>query len=117
MDIYGKQRIIQETVPGKQITLAHIIAKPAPGLYTALGPAGPCPPGAIGIFTVTPGEAALILADIAVKTAAVAPAAVDRVSGTLLITGDVAAVAAAAEALLLYADQQLGFTTCPLTKT
>ena len=37
-DIYeNKQRIIQETVPGKQITLAHIIANPDPVLYQKLG--------------------------------------------------------------------------------
>ena len=32
-----KQRIIQELVPGKQITLAHIIASPDPVLYAKLG--------------------------------------------------------------------------------
>ena len=30
----GKARIIQELVPGKQITLAHVIANPDPVLYT-----------------------------------------------------------------------------------
>ena len=29
----GKQRVIQEFVPGKQITLAHIIANPNPGTH------------------------------------------------------------------------------------
>ena len=28
-----KQRIIQEFVPGKQVTLAHVIANPDPDLY------------------------------------------------------------------------------------
>ena len=32
-----KLRIIQELVPGKQITLAHVIASPDPILYTKLG--------------------------------------------------------------------------------
>ena len=32
-----KMRIIQELVPGKQITLAHIIANPDPILYEKLG--------------------------------------------------------------------------------
>ena len=32
-----KQRIIQELVPGKQITLAHIIANPEAALYEKLG--------------------------------------------------------------------------------
>ncbi len=33
----AKLRIIQELVPGKQITLAHIIASPDPTLYQKLG--------------------------------------------------------------------------------
>ena len=33
----AKQRIIQELVPGKQITLAHIIAAPDAILYRKLG--------------------------------------------------------------------------------
>ena len=32
-----KQRIIQEYVPGKQVTLAHIIPSPVPSLYMKLG--------------------------------------------------------------------------------
>ena len=32
-----KQRMIQEYVPGKQITLAHIIANPNPEIYEKLG--------------------------------------------------------------------------------
>ena len=31
-----KQRIIQEFVPGKQVTLAHIIANPNPDIYKRL---------------------------------------------------------------------------------
>ncbi|RRQ75829.1 propanediol utilization protein, partial [Streptomyces griseofuscus] len=32
-----KQRIVQEFVPGKQITLAHVIAAPDPDIYRRLG--------------------------------------------------------------------------------
>ena len=41
----GKQRIVQELVPGKQITLAHIIANPDGELYEKLGldPRVSCP--------------------------------------------------------------------------
>ena len=35
--IFEKQRIIQEFVPGKQVTLAHLIANPEPDLYKKLG--------------------------------------------------------------------------------
>ena len=33
----GKERIIQEFVPGKQVTLAHVIASPDKNLYVKLG--------------------------------------------------------------------------------
>lgn len=35
-----KQRIIQEIVPGKQVTMAHLIANPNPDLYKKLGVIG-----------------------------------------------------------------------------
>ena len=59
----SKQRIIQEFVPGKQITLAHIIANPVPKLYEKMGLIDGT--GAIGIFTITPSEGAIIAADVA----------------------------------------------------
>ena len=36
LDDRNKQRIVQELVPGKQITLAHLIANPDPLLYEKL---------------------------------------------------------------------------------
>ena len=36
-DPSDRLRIIQELVPGKQITLAHVIASPDPILYNKLG--------------------------------------------------------------------------------
>ncbi|MEG2455427.1 MAG: propanediol utilization protein, partial [Oscillospiraceae bacterium] len=63
-----KQRIIQEFVPGKQVTLAHVIANPDPDLYKKLGILdGNC--GAIGILTITPSEGAIIAGDVATKAA------------------------------------------------
>ena len=51
-------RIIQELVPGKQITLAHIIANPDRILYKKLGldPAVDYSKAAIGIVTMSPAE-------------------------------------------------------------
>ena len=64
-----KMRIVQELVPGKQVTLAHIIASPDPILYVKLGLVAEDVQkyGAIGILTVTPAETAVIAADIALK--------------------------------------------------
>ena len=51
MAFENKERIIQEFVPGRQITLAHIIASPVPELYGKLGIVDV--KDAIGIFTIT----------------------------------------------------------------
>ena len=89
-----KLRIIQELVPGKQITLAHVIASPDPILYTKLGlnPEIDFGRSAIGILTMSPAETAIIAADLATKTSNVDLSFVDRFSGTLIITGMVADV-------------------------
>ena len=58
-----KSRIIQEYVPGKQITLAHMVTRPKASVYKKLG----LPDDyhdAIGILTITPSEATIIAADI-----------------------------------------------------
>jgi len=111
-----KQRIIQELVPGRQITLAHIIANPDPSLYKSL-PVKNAPQSAIGILTITPPETAIIIADIAIKAAGVAVASVDISSGSLIITGTVSAVESAVRAILEYVGTTLGFEICGLTKT
>ena len=64
IEFQDKQRIIQEFVPGKQITLAHIIANPDPALFKKLGVLGERS-GALGIMTITPSEGAIIGADVA----------------------------------------------------
>ena len=50
---FEKQRVIQEFVPGKQVTMAHLIANPMPDLYKKLGVIGK-PSGALGIMTIPP---------------------------------------------------------------
>ncbi len=49
----NKERIIQEFVPGKQVTLAHLIAHPGEELAKKIGVPDA---GAIGIMTLTPGK-------------------------------------------------------------
>ena len=62
--IDAKQRIIQEFVPGKQVTIAHVIANPKPDLFRKMG-LEEKGRNAIGILTITPGEGTIIAADIA----------------------------------------------------
>jgi len=114
-----KLRIIQELVPGKQITLAHIIANPDRILYKKLGldPAIDYSKAAIGIVTMSPAETAIIAADIATKASGIELGFVDRFSGTLIITGTVSEVESSMNALTDYARETLGFTVCPVTRT
>lgn len=115
----GKMRIVQELVPGKQITLAHIIANPDPVLYVKLGldPAVDYSKSAIGIVTMSPSETAIIAGDIAIKSSGVDLGFVDRFSGTLIVTGTVSEVESALRALVAYAEETLGFVVCPITRT
>ena len=83
-----KMRIVQELVPGKQVTLAHVIASPDPIIYRKLGldPKLDYNRAAIGILT-------------------------------LLFTGKVAEVENAIIEINLYLKEKLGFTICEVTRT
>ncbi len=119
MDSQNKMRLVQELVPGKQITIAHIIANPDEIIYRKLGldPAVDYSRAAIGIVTMSPAETAIIAGDIAIKTSGVELGFVDRFSGTLIVTGRVSEVDAALRALTDYCRDILGFTVCDITKT
>ena len=119
LDEKSKQRIVQELVPGKQITLAHIIASPDKILYEKLGldPSIDYARAAIGILTVSPAETAIIMADVAMKAAALDLGFVDRFSGSLIISGTVSEVEASELAILNYVKNELGYTVCGITRT
>ena len=89
----GKMRLVQEMVPGKQVTLAHIIA------------------------SMTPSEISVIAGDIATKTSKVEMGFIDRFSGTLIFTGRISNVQAAVSSILTYLKNHLGFTICEITRT
>ena len=91
MHMEDKQRIIQEFVPGKQVTLAHVIANPVADLAKKLGIVGGIQ-GAIGILTITPSEAAII-------------------------AGDVESVQAALEAVIHMLCDTLRFSSAPITRS
>ncbi len=117
--LHDKMRIIQEIVPGKQITLAHVIANPDAVLYKKLGldPTIDYSKAAIGIVTMTPAETAIIAGDISIKSSGAEIGFVDRFSGTLIVTGSVSQVETAVNSVCDYAKNVLGFTVCGVTKT
>ena len=110
----GKQRIIQEYVPGKQVTLAHVIASPMADIYERLGIEEA---GAIGILNLTPYETAIIAADIATKTADVEIGFLDRFTGSVVLSGDVQSVETALQAVLDTLQSMLAFDIVPMTRT
>jgi ethanolamine utilization protein EutS len=119
MELKDKMRIVQELVPGKQVTLCHIIANPDDVLYVKLGldPKTDYSRSAIGVLTISPAESAVIAADIAMKSSNAEIGFVDRFTGTLIITGTVSAVEASFTAIRQYVIEKLGYTCCELTRT
>ena len=119
MEMRDKMRIVQELVPGRQITLAHVIANPDPILYQKMGldPKLDYQRAAIGVLTISPAETAVITADIALKASGAELGFVDRFSGTLIITGTVDEVEASFQAITTYFSNNLKFAVCDVTRT
>ena len=86
-------RIVQETVAGKEITLAHVMGGPAPIIYQKLGlnPSIDYGSSAIGIMNMTPPESAVIASDIS-------------------------DVRSALNEVVRYYHDVLGYVTCPVTQ-
>ena len=111
-----KQRVIQEYVPGRQLTLAHIIANPQKDLAKKIGLSNN-EVNAIGILTITPGEAAIIAADLATKSANIEIGFVDRFSGSVVINGDVSSIEAAITDIMEYFKNTLRFSVTEITRS
>ena len=110
----GVGRIIEESVPGKQVTIAHVIASPMHDLYERLGIDEA---EAIGILTLSPYETAIIAADIATKAANVQIGFLDRFTGSVVISGDVQSVETALMAVTDTLQKMLEFAVAPITRT
>jgi len=115
----GKLRIIQESVPGKEVTLAHIIASPDEIIYHKLGldPNVDYQQAAIAILAICPCETTVIAGDIAMKTSKIEMGFLDRFSGTLIFTGRIGNVESSVRGILTYLQNKLGFTVCEITRT
>lgn len=100
-------------VPGKQITLAHLIAHPDADLCAKVGVPDA---GAMGILTLTPGETAIIAGDVAVKGSGVRIAFLDRFSGTLILYGPVGDVEQALHDVNAMLTTVLGYDGCRVTR-
>lgn len=114
------EKSVQVCVPGRQMTLAHVIAAPREIIYEKLS-LEPDPKHlgewAIGIMKFTPWETALVAADIATDASAVKIGFVDRFVGCLVITGYLVNVETALDEVRSYCRDTLGFSVPPLTRS
>lgn len=108
------RRVIEESVPGKQVTIAHVIASPIREVYECLGIDQL---GAIGILTLSPFETSIIAADIAAKAADVEVGFLDRFTGSVIIAGSVDSVEIALNAVCDTLKRGLRFMVPEVTKT
>lgn len=120
----GKRlRMTRVRVPGKEVCLAHVITPSEACIYENLGLHIGVHEGedhrgeAVGFLRFTPWEAVVVAADVAVKSAHVEIGFMDRFCGTLILTGGLMEVQTAAEEVLRFFDQVLGFKTCALHKS
>jgi len=111
---FEKTRIIQEFVPGKQVTIAHIIANPNRDICERIGVDNK---GAVGIMTITPGEGAIIAADAASKSADIRIEFVDRFTGGLVFSGEVSAIESALVGAMHALTGMLGFAASRITRS
>lgn len=111
-----KDRMIFESVPGKQVTLAHIIANPGKRVFQRVG-IEDNGTSAIGLMTVTPSDVSIIASDIMRKASDVNLAFLDRFSGAVCVTGDISAVEHAVKEAQKFLGSTLRFSTCKVTRT
>jgi len=109
-----KKRFIQEFVPGKQVTLSHLIANPDKDMFDKLGIQQA---GALGILTLTPSETVIIAGDRATKSANVEIGFLDRFTGSLVIVGSVSEVETALKEINDFLKEVLAFTPAQITKS
>ena len=111
-----KTRMMQENVPGKQSTRAHIIVKPDKDIYKKRGLPDEYN-DASGILTITPSEASIIAGDLCTKAADVKVGFIDRFSGSVVIVGNNSSVEASLKAVLSMFSGRMRFDTVELSRS
>jgi ethanolamine utilization protein EutS len=118
----GQVRIVRVTVPGKEITLAHIIGVSEYPVYKNMAldigfHEGYDPTGkALGILHMCPWESTLIGADIAVKMGDIDIGFMDRFCGSLILLGEREDIKSAVYEIVRYFRDDLGYPACKVTE-
>lgn len=115
-------RTVRVRVPGKEISLAHIIGVTEASVYQNLGlhigvHEGEDHTGeSIGLMCFTLWESTVVAADVAVKSGGAEIGFMDRFCGSLILTGAHAEVRASIQGVLEFFKDELGFTVCEISE-
>ncbi len=110
-------RIIQESVPGKQITLIHIIANPQADTLRKMGLPKDLESNSIAMLSITPRDVVIIAADVAVEGGDIKVITLDRFSGSLIVTGELSAVESSMRYTADFLQNKMGYLVAPITIT
>ena len=116
-------RLTRVRVPGKELSFAHVFTPNDRSIYENLAlhigvHEGEDHSGdAIGMVRVTPWEAIVVAADVAVKAAHVEVGFMDRFSGALIILGGLSQVMTAVEEVVKFFRDELHFDVCEIHKS
>ena len=119
----GKRlRMTRVRVPAKEVCLAHVINPSEECIYHNLAlhigvHEGEAHTGqAIGMVRLTPWEAVVAAADVAMKSANVQLCFMDRFCGSLIVSGNLTEVQTAVETVVEYFGE-IGFGTCKVFRS
>ena len=122
-ELKGKDlRLVRLNVKGKEVTLAQLIGVSDRRVYENMGlhigvHAGEDHTGeTIGLLHITPEEATIVAADIALKTGSVEIGFLDRFRGSVILLGDHEEVRSALEGVIEFFRTELNFTVCDITE-
>ena len=105
-------RLTRVRVPGKELSFAHVFT-PNDSVHEGEDHSG----DAIGMVRVTPWEAIVVAADVAVKAAHVEVGFMDRFCGTLILTGGFTEVMTAVEEVVRFFHETLKFDVCKIHRS
>ena len=123
-NLKGKRlRITRVRVPGREVCFAHVFTPNDKAIYENLALHIGVHEGedhrgeSIGMIRVTPWEASVVAADVAVKAAHVEVGFMDRFCGTLILTGRLSEVLTAVEEVVRFFRETLKFDVCEIHRS
>jgi ethanolamine utilization protein EutS len=106
-------QMISEEVTGKCINLCHILSNPDARVVQKLA----IDISPLAIVSVSPGEAAVVVADYFSKSAHVEVVFIDRFLGTVLATGQISALESACTRVADLLEKELAFEKAVITRS